>query len=98
MTHDTDYDCVRSIIVSLSLLSFRSLLSQLSIVPSRTIGSTGLLALLSRLLLSWLLLSRLLIVLTYYTAFNQHSIYSSTFPLYDSLSRVSCLSWQSTCP
>src|SRR6267142_5922739 len=61
-----------------------------------TIGSTGLLTLLSRLLLSQLLLSRLLIVLTYYTALDRHSIHSSTFPLYNSLSRVSCLSWQST--
>ena len=47
-------------------------------------------------LLFRLLLFHLLIVLTYYTALNWHSISSSTFFLYDSLSRVSCLSWQST--
>jgi len=62
-----------------------------TIVLSRTIGSTGLLTLLSCLLLFYLL-----IVLTYYTALDRHSIHSSTVLYNDSLSRVSCLSWQST--
>src|SRR6266850_2257885 len=73
------------------------LLFQLSIVLSHTIASIGLLTLLSCLLLSRLLLSCLLIVLAYYTALNWHSIHSSTFLYNDSLSRVSCLSWQSMC-
>jgi len=49
------------------------------LVPSHTIGSTGLLALLSRLYYidSYCLI--FFIVLTYYTAFDRHSIYSSTF-------------------
>jgi len=60
------------------------LLSSFSIVPIvycsiSQIGSTGLLTLLSCLLLSQLLLSRLLIVLIHYTALNRHSIHSSTF-------------------
>jgi len=68
-----------------------SLLSHSTIVLSHTIRSTGLLA-----LLSFLLLFYLLIVLTYYTALDRHSIHSNTFLYNDSPSRVSCLSWQST--
>jgi len=75
----------------LSPLLFSSLFVTTIYCSFHTIGSTGLLV-----LLSWLLLSCLLIVLAYYTTLNWHSIYSSTFSLYDSLSRVSCLSWQST--
>src|SRR6266850_4316725 len=85
------------LLFSVSIISYLYcspfLLSQLSIVVSHTKGSTGLLTLLS---LCYCLDS--LIVLTYYTALNWHSIYSSTFFVYDSLSRVSCLSWQSMRP
>jgi len=69
---------VFSFIVS-HLYCFLSLLSRSTIVLSLTIGSTGLLALLSCLLLFYLL-----IVLTYYTALDRHSIHSSTF-LYTTL-------------
>src|SRR6266850_4329104 len=99
------HDFVRSIIFlfllfSASIVLFlycpTSLLSRPTIVLSHTIGSTGLLTLLSYPLLSQLLLFYLSIILAYYTALNRHSIHSSTFLVYDSLSRVSCLSWQST--
>jgi len=68
---------------------------QLSIVPAhnREYRTTHAIVF---FLLSRPLLSRIPIVFTYYTAFDRHSIYSSTVSLYDSPSRVSCLSWQST--
>jgi len=82
-----DYDCVRLIIFLFSIISrpYCSLLYCLDCLLSHlTIGSTGLLTLLSYPLLLRLLLFYLLIVLAYYTALNWHSIHSSTL-LYTTL-------------